>query len=338
MKSGAIGVLVIGNGAFAGLPCGHCAKEHAVPVHVEETFAVVVPYGGERAGRAEPLAVANKSLNVPERGFCHGVDFVPIGVAGRNPGFDAVFGEWLDHFVEADGAPVVPGHGDHVLRQAGHRVRIGVADVAPEEQAAIERGERVVNLLEEVDIHRPIALAAHGIRVRPATEIEGFVGANVDEGRRKLLRDLREPVLDERERAFLAGRQHMAVRSFGQILVELVFEHVMQMAEGFLLGHDGDVILAGVGDQFRGLRRRKRAAWRRGQRLVGIKQRVLEVRRVDVDFEGRRRRESGASGIPAWETGRAKDRRQCRDSAWPASRAPCPWAARAARQVTAAIA
>ena len=77
----------------------------------------------------------------------------------------------------------------------------------------------------------------------------------------------------------------MAVRSLRQILVELVFEHVMQMAEGFLLGDDGDVILAGVGHQLRGLGGRKRAAGRRGQRLVGIKQRVLEVRRVDVDLE-----------------------------------------------------
>ena len=59
----------------------------------------------------------------------------------------------------------------------------------------------------------------------------------------------------------------------------------MQMAEGLLLGDDGDVILAGVGDQFGGLGRRERAAGRRGQRLIGIKQRVLEIRRVDVDLE-----------------------------------------------------
>ena len=67
-------------------------------------------------------------------------------------------------------------------------------------------------------------------------EIEGFVGADVDEGRGKLLRDLREPILDERQRAVLAGGEHIAVRSFRQILVELVLEHMMQMAEGLLLG------------------------------------------------------------------------------------------------------
>ena len=143
----------------------------------------------------------------------------------------------------------------------------------------------VVNLLEEVDIHRPVAFLLNRFVGAACTEIEGFVGADVDEGRGKLLRDLREPILDERECAVLAGREHMAVRSLRQILVELVFEHVVQMAEGLLLGHDGDVILARVGHQLRGLGRRERAAGRRGQRLIGIKQRVLEVGRVDVDLE-----------------------------------------------------
>ena len=76
------------------------------------------------------------------------------------------------------------------------------------------------------------------------------------------------------------------MRSFRDILVELPLEHVMQMAERLLLRNDGDVILAGVGDQFRGFGRSERAARRRGQRMIGIKQRVFEVRRVDIDFEG----------------------------------------------------
>ena len=100
-KTCAVGILVIGDGAFAGLPRGHSAKQHAVPIQIEEAFAIVVPYGGERAGRAQPLPVANKSLNVPERSFGHGIDLVPIRVAGRNPGFDAVLGEGLDQLVEA---------------------------------------------------------------------------------------------------------------------------------------------------------------------------------------------------------------------------------------------
>jgi len=52
----------------------------------------------------------------------------------------------------------------------------------------------------------------------------------------------------------------------------------MQVAEGFLLGHNGHVILASVGHQLRDLSWRKRTTGRRGQRVVRIKQRVLEVR------------------------------------------------------------
>ena len=285
MEDGTVGVLVICNGAFSGLPRGHGTEEHAVPIHIEEAFAVVVPHGGERTSRSQPLPVANESLNVPERGFGHRIDLVPIRIAGRNPGFDSVFCEGLDHFVEAAGAPVIPGHGDHVFGQRGNGVGIGVADVAPEKQAAVERGEFVVNLLEEVHIHRSITILLDGFAGAASAEIEGFIGADVDEWRGKLLRDLGEPILDERERAVLARGEHMAVRSFCQILIELVFEHVMQMAEGLLLRHNGDVILAGVGYKFRGLGGRKRTGWRRGQRLVRIKQRVLEIGRVDIDLE-----------------------------------------------------
>ena len=62
-----IRVLVIDNRAFARLPRGHRAKQHPVPIHVEQAFAIVVPYRGQRAGRAQPLPIANKPLNIPQR-------------------------------------------------------------------------------------------------------------------------------------------------------------------------------------------------------------------------------------------------------------------------------
>ena len=133
----------------------------------------------------------------------------------------------------------------------------------------MQRRELVVNLLEKVNVDRAVALR-FDLRLGAAgSEVEGFVGADVDEGRRKLLRDLREPVLDERQRAGLAGREHMTVGGFSHVLVEVVLEHVVQMAEGFLLGQDGDVILAGVGDQFLDFGRGQGAAGRRGQGLSG---------------------------------------------------------------------
>ena len=169
----------------------------------------------------------------------------------------------------------------------GNRVGIGVADIAPEEQAAIERRERIVNLLEEIDIDGTVALLFDRLLGAAHAKIEGFVGADMDERRGKFLSDLREPVFDERQSAGLTGREYVAVRSFSEVLVKLPFEYMVQMAEGLLLRNDGDVILAGVGDEFLRLLRGERTLWRSGQRMIGKEQRVLEIGRVDIDFEGR---------------------------------------------------
>src|SRR4051812_34344772 len=86
--------------------------------------------------------------------------------------------------------------------------------------------------------------------------------ADVHPGRRELLRDLREPLLDEGKRAGLDGREDLAVRRFGELRILLVLEHVMEMAEGLLLRHDGDVILRGVVDERGDVRGRHGAARR----------------------------------------------------------------------------
>ncbi len=56
----------------------------------------------------------------------------------------------------------------------------------------------------------------------------------------------------------------------------------MEMAEGFLLGDDGDVVLAGVADEFGDVGRRHGAAERRGHGVVGVEERVFEVGRIEV--------------------------------------------------------
>ncbi len=50
MEDRAVGILVIGDGALAGLPRGGRAKEHAVPIHIEKALAIVVPDRCQRAG------------------------------------------------------------------------------------------------------------------------------------------------------------------------------------------------------------------------------------------------------------------------------------------------
>jgi len=107
-------------GLLARLPGGHRAKQHAVPILVEEALAIVVPHGVDGSGGPQALTGADEALNVPERGSRDRIDFVPIGVAGSYPGLDAGLGKGLYHLVEAGGDPVIPGHGDHVFGQSGN--------------------------------------------------------------------------------------------------------------------------------------------------------------------------------------------------------------------------
>jgi hypothetical protein len=121
----------------------------------------------------------------------------------------------------------------------------------------------------------------------------------VKEGRRELLRDVVNQSLMSGSEPGWPGASTWPCGVSASHLVEIVFEHMMQMAEGFLLGHDGDVILARVGDELRDVGGRAPPR-RRGQRVIGIEERVLEIWRVDVGLVGRRRG-SDASGIRAWE-------------------------------------
>ena len=58
------------------------------------------------------------------------------------------------------------------------------------------------------------------------------------------------------------------------------------MAEGFLVGDDGDVELGGVGGDFACLCGSDAAAGRGGERVGGVLLGVLEVGGVEVDFVG----------------------------------------------------
>src|SRR5581483_2246413 len=160
-----------------------------------------------------------------------------------------------------------------------------IANIAPEEQAAIERRQLVMNLFEKGHVDRTVSLLLHLVARSSCAQVPGFIRTDVNEWRWKLLRDLCEPILDQRQRTGLSWRKHVTAWSLRHVLIELVLQHMMQMAEGLLLRHDGDVILMGISDQLRRLSRRESTAWRRRQRMIRIKQRVFKIRRVDVHLE-----------------------------------------------------
>ena len=122
-----------------------------------EAFAVVVPDGVQLAVAAETLAVAGELLNVIEAVDVVGVDAAPVVDAGGDPGLKAGVGEGLDVAVEAVGLRVVgPGDGDSgVLEGLGHGLdEVGrmVGDVAPEEELAVQRLERLDDAVHELEV------------------------------------------------------------------------------------------------------------------------------------------------------------------------------------------
>ena len=273
--------------ALAGLPACCGSEENAEPVLIEEALAVVVPDGGELAGAAEALAGFDEAGDVVERDVAEGIDLPPVGVAGRDPGFDAGVFEGQNVAVVAVFVPVDPGDGDHVFGDAGDGGGVGGGDVAPEEQAAVQGSEGGVDGGEEVGVDgAEAALVDVGLGAAGA-EFEGLVRADVQEGAGEVFGDLGEPALDERLRAGLAGGDDVAVRSLGEVGVFFILEDVVEMAEGLLLGHDHDVQAA----------RRRPAAPAPSARVSELPggaargspeycERVLEVRRVEIDLVG----------------------------------------------------
>ena len=157
-------------------------------------------------------------------------------------------------------------------------------DVAPEEQPAVQRLQRGDDLLHEVEIDRAEpARVDVGLGLADA-EVDGLVGADVEEGAGILGGELRELLLDEGDGAGLAGREHGAVGRLGERLVLLPRQRVVQVPEGFLLGHDGDVVGARVGDQGCRVGRGDGSAGRRDERVRRVRGGVLEVGRVEIDL------------------------------------------------------
>ena len=252
---------------LAGLPGGGGAEEDAVPVHVGERLAVVVPERVELAGGAVFLAVAGELLDVFEHHGLVGIDLAVVVDRRRNPRFDTGVDVRLQDVGKAvRRRRVAPRHRDSLileaLRQGLQQGRGALRDVAPEEDFAVQRGQRLDDLLQEIEVNDGQGAGVDIGLGGADAEVGGFVGADVEEGAGVVLRELGEPLLDERDGAGRGGGEDGAVRGFGDGLVLLPNQRVAEVAEGFLLGHDGDVELGGVGGKLLRVGRRDAAAGR----------------------------------------------------------------------------
>ncbi len=163
-------------------------------------------------------------------------------------------------------------------------MRVFHGDVAPEHDALVVRLEDVGDAREEVEID-----LADADFIRPglglaAAELEGLVGADVQERAGVYLGELVEHLLDQRVRTFLSRGEHVPVRGFREVRVKLVLQNVVQVSKRLLLGHHGDVILRCVLDQLARLAGRDRGFLRRDQRLPLVGEHRLHVGREHVDL------------------------------------------------------
>ena len=107
--------------------------------------------------------------------------------------------------------------------------------------------------LKEVDVDGAEAASVDvGFGLAEA-EVDGLVGTDMQEWAGIEGGEFGEHLLDEGEGAGLAGCEDGSVRSFGERLVLLPGEVVVEMAEDFLLGDDDDVVLGGVGGDLAGV-------------------------------------------------------------------------------------
>ena len=119
---------------------------------------------------------------------------------------------------------ILPGDGDHVLGQCLDEVRAVLRDVAPEEETLSHRPQYLLDLLKKAEIYRAESFGTDAIHGLAAAELEGLVGADVNEGAGKERIDLGEHLANELHRLGLARSEHVTVRRFGQRRVQLVLE------------------------------------------------------------------------------------------------------------------
>ena len=157
--------------------------------------------------------------------------------------------------------------------------------MSPQKRSLRLRGlKRGDDALHEVEVDGAKATSVNvGFGLAEA-EVNGLVGAYVEEGAGEDVCEFGKHLGDEGDGAGLTGCEDIAVRGLGEGGVGLPGEIVVEVAEGLLLGDDVDVIETRIGDEGGGFSGREAAAGRSHEGVRGVLEGVLEVGRVDVDL------------------------------------------------------
>jgi hypothetical protein len=218
------------------VPRGFGAEEDAVPVVVGKSFPIVIPDGVELAGGPELLTLRGELLDVCKALVVVGIDARPVIDAGGDPGLDMSVGKRSDEAREAFRMGLVlPGNRDGVLFEViGELLQEGGivhGNVSPEEQLALEGLEVSHDLLQIIEVDGPGTAGVH-LRLGPAPPKVGrFIRSYVKKGAGINAGHLSEHLVGKLQGAWLARREDVTVRGFGEGRVLFPVEQVVKMAE-----------------------------------------------------------------------------------------------------------
>jgi hypothetical protein len=120
-------------------------------------------------------------------------------------------------------------------------------------------------------------------------ELKRLIRSNMKKLSGKNLVQLAIPVCYQFVRPFLLRRKNVAIRHLGQLVIFLQLQSFVQVSKRLLLRNQLDVIRPGVSRQLANLICRQRTSRRSNQRMRAAAERVLHIKGVHVQFEGRKR-------------------------------------------------
>ncbi len=144
MKHLPIAALKLRNRALPLLPSRRRPEQHAVPVHIDQALAIVIPDRGQLPRRPQPLTVPHKPLNVRHPHHKVRKHPRPVVHARRHPRLKTRCPERSNVPVKPIRMRVVlPRNRDRLileaLRHRLHQVRRVQGNIAPEQQLPVQR-------------------------------------------------------------------------------------------------------------------------------------------------------------------------------------------------------
>ena len=252
---------------LAVLPGAGSGVNHAVPTHIEQVFAHIVPRSVQHPHRAVFLPVADEITDILHVRQVIRENAPAVESRRRDERGEVFVGIRLQERLVAIPGQVVPRDGDHVRRQQIEFLGMFDGDLSPKQQLFILQRGQCGHLFQMSQVNVGVRRPGHRLFAFAASEFERLVATDMNELGREHRHDLAQVVADKIVRPRFGRTQYLAAALFAEVGVTLLPQHIVQVPEGLLLRDDLDMVTCGVIDQFGDLLRGDRAAVRVDRRM-----------------------------------------------------------------------